>query len=393
LSRGVIPYRDFDKLSGNPNSIWQTWMDHPEPDAYWDAASPTREEFSQIAIPILSITGTYDDAQLGTIRFWERHLEAAGARKTERNFLVLGPWDHAGSQDPQATLGGLRFGKNSVLDLKLLHLRWYDWILKNGTKPAFLKDHFIYNIVGANVWVAARDIESATQSSQILYLASPNRFADSLRSKGNLDETVPSRDRDHYVYDPSLPGHDEGPERGERVAPDFLTSDALMKRLHGDGLIYDTRPFGTAKNLVGRPQVHLAMTMDVPDTDIRVQFYEIRPSGSAIFLAQDQMRARYRVDERHPVLVTPGTTETYEFDKFPFISRTIPKGSRIRLVICPLGASIHNQRNRNSGGVVADETEKDNHVAHVHVELGPGFSYLKLPFGENSPGNVVAPLR
>ncbi len=79
--------------------------------------------------------------------------------------------------------------------------------------------------------------------------------------------------------------------------------------------------------------------------------------------------------------MTPGEIDEYIFDQFPFIARTLVAGSRIRLVISPASASIHQQRNRNSGGVVADETSKDNRVARVSVLLGPNGSTVSIPIG------------
>jgi len=33
--------RDYDKLMGNPSPVFQKWMQHPAPDAYYDAPAPT----------------------------------------------------------------------------------------------------------------------------------------------------------------------------------------------------------------------------------------------------------------------------------------------------------------------------------------------------------------
>lgn len=132
------------------------------------------------------------------------------------------------------------------------------------------------------------------------------------------------------------------------------------------------------------------MKMNVPDTDIRVQFYAVEPDGRTIYLTQDYIRARYRYSETHPELVPIGVWQSYNFDRFYFNARTLPAGSIIRMVVVPLGASLHNQRNRNSGGIVADETAKDNRVARIEVQLGPGLSHVKLPV-QPAAGSPPAP--
>jgi hypothetical protein len=80
--------------------------------------------------------------------------------------------------------------------------------------------------------------------------------------------------------------------------------------------------------------------------------------------------------------VKPGVVEPYSFEHFNFIARTLARGSVLRLVIVPQGASFQGQRNRNSGKPVADETAADNRVAHVRVVLGPAGSSVELPWGK-----------
>jgi predicted acyl esterase len=170
-------------------------------------------------------------------------------------------------------------------------------------------------------------------------------------------------------------------EGEESVSPRYLVDDTSVTRLSGDGLIYDTDGYPDGAEMVGRPVVRLWLSMDVPDTDIRVQLFEARNDGSVVFLGHDWIRARYRNDPRQATLVTPGKREQYVFDQFPFMARSLSPGSRLRLAISPLGASIHQQRNRNSGGVVADETARDNRIAHISVALGPKLSTLTVPYG------------
>ena len=38
------PFRDLDRIAGNPSAIFQEWLDHPQPDAYWDSHNPTVDE-------------------------------------------------------------------------------------------------------------------------------------------------------------------------------------------------------------------------------------------------------------------------------------------------------------------------------------------------------------
>ncbi|MCP4656834.1 MAG: hypothetical protein GY856_15600 [bacterium] len=117
----------------------------------------------------------------------------------------------------------------------------------------------------------------------------------------------------------------------------------------------------------------------MPDTDFQAAVYEIRSDGGSVALSNDLMRARYRESLREPKLVEPGEVNRYEFDGFPFFSRRIAKGSRLRLVFKSPN-SIQTQKNYNSGGVVAEESGADARTAHVTLyHDADRSSYLELP--------------
>lgn len=380
-SKGHIPFRDFDTLAGMPSPIWQEWMRHPMPDAFWDAGNVAPEHFAHITLPTLSITGLYDSSQSGTIAFREQHLAAVAPEIAVRSYLVIGPWDHSGTSAPKRHLGGLDFGDAAVLDVKALHVAWYDHVMKGAPLPAFLADRVMYFLSGANQWRSAPSVAAATARVEILFLSSPDGGADALARRGTLAPSAPTQPADSYVYDPSLPAHNEGFEGGPLVSPDYLINDAMIRRIDGDGLIYDTPPLPQAADLVGSPTLDLFLSMDVPDTDIRVALYEVMASGDVVFLTQDLLRARHRQSPRTEQLVTPGRIEQYRFERCDFVARRLAPGSVVRLVIVPVGAGIHCMRNRNSGKPVALETAADNRVAHVAVALGPALSRITLPWG------------
>jgi hypothetical protein len=106
--------------------------------------------------------------------------------------------------------------------------------------------------------------------------------------------------------------------------------------------------------------------MDVPDTDLEVDLYEVLKDGSSVALTSDVKRARYRESLRAEKLVTAGEVLPYKFETFTWVSRRLAKGSRLRLVVtCP--NTIGLEKNYNSGKPVAGETAADARTAHVLV--------------------------
>src|SRR5262249_53505155 len=130
------------------------------------------------------------------------------------------------------------------------------------------------------------------------------------------------------------------------------------------GVVYESEPFTEATEITGVLKFMAWIALDVPDTDFQVTVSEILSDGRSILLTNDQMRARYRESLRQERLVGSGEINCYEFKRFPYFSRRLAKGSRLRLVLSSPN-SIHLQKNYNSGGVVAEESKKDARTGPV----------------------------
>jgi putative CocE/NonD family hydrolase len=363
-------------------------LKHPAVDAYWDAVNPSAENYARIDKPILSITGHYDADQTGAMTHYLRHLRSASAETRKKHYLVIGPWDHSGSQKSRRENAGLTFGPASLIDNNELHKQWYDWTMKDGPKPEFLKKRVAYYVMGAEAWKYADRLEDIPTRPVKLYLDSPGTGAKDVFSSGSLRKKLPSQSAsDKYVYDPLdiRPGEFEMEQGGEPDSYNIMGTNAKSQRYaisasrFGSGLIYHSEPFSENTELTGYARLVTWISMDVPDTDFMVTLHEILPDGTSIQLTDDALRARYRESPRTAKLVTPGEITRYEFNQFWFFSREIAKGSRLRLVFWSPN-SIYFEKNYNSGGVVAEESAKDAKTAHItlfHDSDHP--SYLEIP--------------
>ncbi len=369
------PYNILDKIVGNDKTIIQTWIKHPYPDAYWDQMALTMEQYDQINQPILTITGHYDGDQPGAMEYYRRHMRSNSSAK-EKHYLVIGPWDHPGTRTPNIEFGGLKFGEASLVDLNQLHKKWYDWTMKDGKKPTFLKKRVAYYVMGEEKWKYANKLESIARKVQKLYLNS-NGFANDVFHSGTLDEKTPKDLRpDTFIYDPL----DKRLGKLEREEiKDFYTDQTFDLNLFGNGLVYHSAAFTKGTEITGWVRFVAWISLNVPDTDFSVALSEILPNGKVIKLTQDLLRARYRDSLREEKLVVPGEINQYTFDGFTFFSRRIGKGSRLRLIInCP--NTIYLQKNYNSGGVVAKETNKNARTAQITLYHDSGYrSYLEIP--------------
>lgn len=377
LYKNHRPLRELDRIAGNLSTHFQTWMDHCKPGPYWDRALPAEEDYARIDVPILTITGHYDGDQNGAMGFYKRHMQYGSEKAKADHYLIIGPWDHAGTRTPRKKVGGMDFGDASLLDMNALHKEWYDWTMKDGEKPGFLKKRVAYYVMAADEWKYVDSLEEIASETRRYYLSSRDGCANDVFHSGQLETKEPGSARpDQYVYDPldTRPG-----ELELKPNPDYIYDQTQALNLFGNGLVYHTAPFEEDTEVSGYVKLAVWIEMDVPDTDFIARLYEITPDGKSIMLTHDLMRARYRDSLREEKLVTPGEINQYVFDWFTFFSRKIGKGSRLRLVFaCP--NSIRLAKNYNSGGVLNEESGKDARTAHIRLYHDADHpSYLEIP--------------
>ncbi|HEX8872593.1 MAG TPA: CocE/NonD family hydrolase, partial [Candidatus Acidoferrum sp.] len=290
-----LAFADYDQLVGNRSAVFQKWLQHPVPDAYYDAMVPSAEQYKKINVPVLTITGHFDGDQPGAFTFYRRHMEYGSQEGKAQHFLIVGPWDHAGTRTPKKELGGVKFADASALDLNKLHTEWYDWTMKGGAKPAFLKKRVAYYVMGAEEWKYADSLETVANSKLTLYLGSNGSAADMFHSGTLLEDRTPGASADSWTYDPlsTLRGEAEPADD-----PSFLTSQRAVTNLFGEGVIYHSAPLAAATEVSGFAKLTAWLAMDVPDTDLSADLYAILPDGSSVALASGAMRARYRESRR-----------------------------------------------------------------------------------------------
>jgi putative CocE/NonD family hydrolase len=372
------PFKSIDTQLGNPSATFQLWLEHPHADAYWDGYNPSADQYSKLSIPILTITASHDDDQPGALAHYREYMKNASPVARARHYLVIGPWDHAGTRTPKAEVGGLTFGPASLVDLPKLHLDWYRWTMQDGAKPEFLKKNVAYYVMFADKWRYADSLEAATSEARAYHLESTSN-ADDVLASGSL-ATAPARGKpDHYVYDP----HDASTAALEAAFDASLLNDQRLAYAHrGKELIYHTAPFETDTEVTGFFRLSVWIAIDQPDTDLAASVYEIRQDGSAILLTTDQLRARYRQSWREPRLITTRAPLRYDFERFTFMSQQIKKGSRLRLLISPIN-SIFSEKNYNSGGEVSSESMQDARTVTVTLYHDAAHeSALYVPMGQ-----------
>src|SRR5258708_127541 len=209
----------------------------------------------------------------------------------------------------------------------------------------------------------------------MLYLGSGGGAGDVFRSGALTEEnSAASTGSDSWTYDPldTRPGSAEPEDDGNS-----LTSQRAVVNLFGEGVIYHSEIFSENTEIAGFAKLTIGLKMDVPDTDLEADLYEILRDGGSVALTGASMRARYRESLREAKPVMPGKIEKYVFDNFTFFARRIGKGSRLRLVVRSIN-STGSEKNYNSGGVVdagSGKALKSAHISLARDQVQPGLRW------------------
>jgi putative CocE/NonD family hydrolase len=385
------PFNELDRVVGNPSSIFQEWISHAALDPYWDSLKPSEIEYQKLNVPILTITGSYDADQPGALHFYREHVSRASQAAIQEHYLVIGPWDLRGIFAPGLEIAGLKVGSAALVNVLKLCRGWYDWRMRGGDRPEFLRKRVSYYVTGVERWRYADTLESITARTHTLYLDSTGS-ASHVFAAGTLEEHVGCGASDTYVFDPrdttiagvesKLGDSQSVPPLRPTFATDSLTDQTVLYANEGKQLVYHSAPFAQELELSGFFKLRAWISIDQPDTDFIVRICEIGPDGGCVLLTTDIMRARYRESPRGETLIQTTEPLRYTFDRFTFISRQLKSGSRLRLVIGPIN-SMFIQRNYNSGGVVADECMRDAKTVTVTLWHDPAHpSALDIPLGQ-----------
>ncbi len=375
IHRGELPFSELARISGAPQARFERWLAHPGFDSHWRSLNPSAEDYARMQPPLLSITGYFDGDQEGTLRYYEEHLRHASADIADRHWLLIGPWNHAGTRTPTRTVGGLEFADAAILDIDALHIAWFNHVLRGAERPAALAGRVNYYVMGAEEWRHADTLQDVAAHTWALYLDPDGADATSVFHSGRLGAAPPARATpSSYRFDPSVV---HGGEPVLTSGPDTYAGHAGAGR--PNQLFFHSAPLPAARTVCGQIRFQAHIEIDVPDTDVHVELFEVDAKQAIRWLGRDYLRARFRESFSEERLAQPGRIETWNFDRFWWTCRRLEAGSRLRLVIGPVDTPDL-QKNLHTGGRIGFERMEDARTATVRLHHDRRYpSRLLLP--------------
>jgi putative CocE/NonD family hydrolase len=332
-----LPLLTLDEAAGRRSKTWREWIEHSTFDDYWKAVSyETRRD--QIDLPVLNISGWYDDDQPGTTRNFTAMRKLGRANQK----ILMGPWPHA--VNSRTKLGILDFGASSQIDLRGLTKRWFDRWLSGVDNGVDKEQPVRLFVMGANQWRDEDDWPLKRSEWTKFYFHSNGR-ANSASGDGTLSREGPHAEKpDHYTYKPdnATPFITE-PSSAQIGGPD----DYRPVQKRDDVLVYTTPPFAEDTEVTGPVMVKLYAATSAPDTDWTAMLCDVYPDGYALRLCDGIIRARYRESLEKPQLLEAGKVYEYAIDCWS-TSMQVKKGHSLRVQIAS-AAFPKFDRNPNTG--------------------------------------------
>jgi len=359
-------FRDLPRSLGKGSRWFDLYLDHPAHDPFWQRLAIAPETWAALDLPVLSVTGLYDNAQTGALSYLAQHEAHGRPGAVARHVAVIGPWDHGGTRSGSAVASGVDFGPGGALDITALTLGFFDWVFGRADRPAFLASRVTWFETGSGQWRGADSLADIGLQRLPLPLATM---------------TGGEAPRRNWLSDPRLP-------QGDPARAPF--PEAITEPAPPDGLTWTTAPQDAPLHLAGRPRVTLWLSTDLPDADLELILAEVGPDGEVLILGEDRQRLRYRTtamaevfDHTAPVRVT--------FDGFAFLARRLQAGRHLLLTLRTL-CSIHFQRNFQGGGAVDDETAAQGRAGRIIVHHDADHaSTLDLPLAQPPAPPPVVP--
>ena len=338
------PFREIDSIDGTPNNLLRKQLQHPSFDEYWQAMQPFRKDYARINIPVLTLTGYFDDANAAAVNYLVDHYKY---NEKAEHYLVIGPYDHWGTPEAfkSPVLMGYEIDPVAQIDSVELTYQWFDHVMRGAPRPALVEDRINYQVMGGNIWKHAPSVDAMSAADLTLYLSDAKageryRLASSKPAKsGYIPQTVDLADRTSQLnlYDPA-PISDDEPQKNV--------------------LAFVSEPFDSPVSVSGMITGRLDAVINKRDMDFTMSVYELMPDGRRFHLSYYLARASYARDMSKRVLLTPGKRTLIPFERTPLISRRMSAGSRL-LLLLTVNKNPHAQINYGSGRDVSDESIAD----------------------------------
>ena len=374
------PLMTMDEAAGFVSPNWRADLAHRTLDQWWE---PVRYQhrIGEVDVPVLHVSGWYDDEEIGT----PANFAAMVAAGRDRQRLLMGPWGHA--VNTTRTLGEVDFGPNALIDLDAAVVAFLDEHVK-GIKPGQAAAPVRIFVMGAGEWRDEPSWPPPQVAETTLYLSSGGA-ANSLYGDGRLSASAAGRRPAARLLGarpgPAGPVHHQREQRPDRRPRRLPRRGDPGRRAGLQQRPADRAGRGHRPGAADRARRHLGA-----DTDVTAKLVDVHPNGFAQRLCDGLLRLRYRSGFGREELLTPGEVYEVSIAMWDTCLRLEP-GHRLRLEVAS-SAFPKIDVNLGTGGDMVTET--DGVIAHNelwHTAARPSRLLLHIRPVRRPPASGAAP--
>ena len=344
-------FKDIDKVEGTSNPWFQKWLSHPGYDRYYQDMLPYQQDYKNINIPVLSITG-YFGASISALHFFSEHYQYNNKAK---HSLLIGPYSHGTAQGiPRSHHRSYKLDKVALKkDTQEIAFAWFDHVFFNKAKPKLIKDKVNYQLMGSNSWQHKSSLEALNQQFVRFHLGNNKNSEQHFQLT-----TTPQNDHDFVKQVVDL---------SERETPRNEDMWQIIQSQLNDrnGLTFISPPFDAPYELAGAITGYFALAINKKDVDIGFTFYEVKANGETFKLTRYISRASYAKDMNKRQLLIPNQKTLVPIVNSTMMAKLIGKDSRLAMVL-NVNKNSGAQVNMGTGKDVSEETIDD---AGVSLEI------------------------
>ncbi|XWK90636.1 MAG: CocE/NonD family hydrolase [Phormidium sp.] len=287
-----------------PDSFYHEWLDHDQPDEYWEKLSP-KTYLKNLDLPMLHVGGWFDTFLRGTVNLYKE----MASRSNFLQYLLIGPWAHL----PWGRkVGSIDYGLAASNPIDELQIRWFNQFLKGVDTGINNEPSVSLFEMGSNQW---KGFDAWPNNSKTSYFLQSNGLASMREDAGKLTPPpTPPRNgeggmieenssflnlvgqasclsspvTDTFIHDPWRPVPAVG---GHAVFPAGAFERSQID-CRTDVLTYTTAPLTHDLLILGDVFVEVYCSADKPSFDLCAVLSEVKHNGNVYNFTQGYLRVK-----------------------------------------------------------------------------------------------------
>lgn len=360
---------------------WNDFTKHPNYDNFWVTQSMlTTVRTPQL--PILHVGGYYDQEDMNGPQIMYNQLEKKDS--FNRNFIVLGPWNHGQWASAKAdSLGKIDFESSTAVWFQALQKQWFDYWLKGMGDGKFAEANCFQT--GSNKWKKYNSWPPKNAETKKLYANADHTAG---FTKPNSSNGVVS-----YISDPATPV----PYRTQPIEATYgegsrwrswHVEDQRFVSSRADVISFTEDSLKENLTVTGKITAHIFASTTATDADFVVKLIDVYPdidtknilmSGYQLPVAMEVFRGRFRNSFEKPEPLTPNKPQEFVIDLHQ-INHTFLKGHHLMIQVQSSWFPIIDRNPQKYVPNIFEAKESDfikaTHTIYCNAKYS---SYVELP--------------